>query len=113
MLKKGFLKTLSDYVSETTVKNLAVEKEAKTFGLFEYVVENDQEREKLQGLFSEWLVFDRKQKIFDGLTGLEYFIKHNSLKLPLEELDSYKDLLAFEIGYFEVKEAEVGRGVLL
>ena len=65
------------------------------------------------GLFSEWLVFDYKQKIFDDNTGLEYFVKHNPLGLSIDELEAYKDLLQFEVGLFEVKSVELGKGIIL
>jgi hypothetical protein len=116
MLKQGFLKKVSDYVAGTTVKDVvAMEKATRIFQL-EALVKNETEEEgigKIVGLFSEWLVFDYTQKIFDGMTGLQYFTSHNPLHLSDTELNEYKDMLTYEVGLFEVKNIEKGRGIIL
>jgi hypothetical protein len=113
MLKTGFLGTLSDWVSEQTAKDEAVmDAAARKFGL-EKLLHTAEEPEKILGLFSEWLVFDYRQDIFNGRTGLQFFIEHNPLALVEQEFSAYKDMLDFEVGLFEVKDIERGKGVTL
>ncbi len=113
MLKTGFLGLLSDWVSEQTAKDEAVmEKAAFAFRLEKLLAETD-EPEKILGLFSEWLVFDHKQILFGGKTGLLCFTERNPFNLPEDELSAYKDLLSFEVGLFAVKSIERGKGVTL
>ncbi|MEK7175514.1 MAG: hypothetical protein AAB693_01785, partial [Patescibacteria group bacterium] len=115
MLRINFLRILSDYVSMVMAgQGSSVESEGKVFGLNKKLnIEDEADQYKLVGLFSEWLVFDREQKVFDGLTGLQYFVKNNPLRLPDNEINAYNDMLKFEVGYFEVKNIELGKGVLL
>lgn len=113
MLKTGFLGLLSDWVSEQTARDeAAMEKATQKFGLEKLLAQTD-EPEKIIGLFSEWMVFDCKQELFNGHTGLEAFVAHNPYNAPEQELSAYKDLLFFEVGLFEVKSIERGKGVLL
>ncbi len=113
MLRKGFLGKLSDYIVESISKDTSLmDAELDFFGILE-ARDFGEDRYKVMGLFSEWLVFDRKQKLFGGLTGLEYFIQQQSSILSPEDLSAYKDLLEFEVGLFEVKDVTGGVGVLL
>ncbi|PIQ69097.1 MAG: hypothetical protein COV91_00615 [Candidatus Taylorbacteria bacterium CG11_big_fil_rev_8_21_14_0_20_46_11] len=113
MLAKGFLGQLSNWVSEQTAKDEAVmEKATERFGLRK-LLENVSEPGKTLGLFSEWLVFDYKQSIFDNRTGLEFFTEQNPLHLPKEEIEAYTDMRSFEVGQFEVRKVETGKGVVL
>lgn len=113
MLKKGFLGTVSDYVSEKTFKNsLAFKKSTKAFNLDSFLKKGE-DKDKIAGLFSEWLVFDYKQEIFDGMTGIEYFIKHNPLQFSQFDISGYKQLLSFEVGFFVVKKINIGHGVYI
>lgn len=113
MLKAGFLGLLSDWVSEQTAKDEAVmEKAALAFRLEKLLAQTD-EPEKMLGLFSEWLVFDHKQAIFGGKTGLLCFTERNPFNLPEAELSAYKELLSFEVGLFAVTSIERGKGVAL
>jgi hypothetical protein len=114
MLRINFLRTLSDYVSMViSGQGSLIESEGKVFGLDKLNFEDEADQNKLIGLFSEWLVFDRKQKVFDGLTGLQYFVKNNPLRLPESEINAYNDMLEFKVGHFTVKDIEMGKGVLL
>lgn len=114
MLRKNFLRKVSDYVSKTITEidngNFAREE-------FLYFL-NDKEKNispgtdlTILGLFSEWLVFDRKQKAFGGLTGLQYFLQ----KEKLSEIDSkeYDELSSFDVGLFEVEDVKLGVGMVL
>ena len=113
MLQSGFLGTLSDWVTEQTAQDVAVmDKAAEAFGLRKLLASTE-EREKILALFSEWLVFDCKQDIFDGKTGLEFFVERNPLHLPEDKLSAYKDMLSFDAGLFEVKNVERGKGITL
>lgn len=113
MLRSGFIGTLSDYVaSRVDSDKYTFDKAQETFGLRKHLADST-DPGKFIGLFSEWLVFDHRQKIFDGSTGLEYFVKHNPLGLPASEHSAYKDMLDFEVGLFEVKSVEQARGVTL
>lgn len=113
MLKTGFLGLLSDWVSEQTAKDGAViDSAAQKFGLKKLLAQTG-EPEKILGLFSEWLVFDYRQKLFDGRTGLEFFTEQNPLNLPEGELAAYRELRAFETGLFDLRSIERGKGVLL
>lgn len=104
---------MSDWVSgRVSSEPFAFEKAQEIFGLHKYLHASADHR-KIIGLFSEWLVFDHKQKIFDGSTGLEYFVKHNPLGVSAEDLRAYTGMLDFEVGLFEVKSVEQGRGVTL
>ena len=68
---------------------------------------------KLEGLFTEWTIFDKKSRIFAGKTGLEYFIEHNPLKLPESEMAAYRDLLYFRANFFDIAAVRPGEGVVL
>ncbi len=112
MLRKGFLGKLSDYVVESiSCDTQMMERELGIFGISD-TTDFGENSLKVSGLFSEWLVFDRKQKLFGGLTGLEYFIQQHTALLSSEVLQAYKDLLKFEVGLFEVKDIEKGVGIL-
>ncbi len=89
-----------------------MEKATKKFGSL-CLSEKADEPEKVGALFSEWLVFDYRQDIFGGRTGLQFFTEQNPLALHGEELRAYKDMLGFEVGLFEVKTIERGKGVTL
>lgn len=113
MLAKGFLGLLSDWVSAQTARDEAVmDKATQKFGL-QKLLTNAAEPKKIIGLFSEWLVFDYRQDIFDGRTGLEFFMEQNPLHLPEEEIGAYTTLRTFEVGLFAVKEVQQGKGVAL
>lgn len=116
MLRAGFLKTLSDWTAEAVSREPEImENAGKSFG-YDLILDNfidREDEERLPMLFSEWLVFDHKQKIFDNQTGLQYFTGHNPLNLPDDEIKAYRELLQFEVGLFEVKGVEQGRGVFL
>lgn len=114
MLRKDFLRKVFDYVSRTIA-----ETDGGRFAHEEllYFLNDKEEKFSLNtdltilGLFSEWLVFDRKQKIFGGLTGLQYFLQ----KEKLSEIDfkEYQDLVVFDVGLFEVEEITPGLGMVL
>lgn len=64
MLRPGFLRALSDWVSECYALHPGeMEKAAKEFGLMR-LCEHAPEPDKVLSVFSEWLVFDRKSRIF-------------------------------------------------
>lgn len=112
MLRKDFLRTLSDWVSEALAADHdAMDAAADAFGLRDLLDRGDYEQ--LLGLFSEWLVFDRAHALFGGKTGVAYFVERNPLGLPESDIAAYRDLLSFEVGLFEVRKIERGRGVLL
>lgn len=114
MLRKNFLRDLSSFVSK------AISKDEEYFAdEFSYFVEGKEPpedrmlEEKIVGLFSEWVVFDRKQKMFNGKTGLEYFLQENSEKLSEDDFRAYGNLLMFEVGLFDVTKVHFGEGVML
>ncbi len=113
MLRPGFLRALSDWVSEYyALHHSEMEKALKEFE-FSRLLEYCSDPEKLAGIFSEWLVFDRKSLIFDDTTGLEYFVKHNPLGVTADDLAAYKDLLEYKVGIFSIQSVDNGRTVTL
>ncbi len=116
MLQKGFLGKLANWVSGS-VRNdpEAADKAAREFELQKLLgsAEDEEDKEKILGNFSEWLVFDHHSPVFNGQTGLQYFVQNDPLGLDEKELNGYRDLLSFEAGLFEVVEVESGRGVVL
>ena len=113
MLRPGFLRVLSDWVSEYyAMHRKEMEKATEEFGLMR-LSERAPEPDKVAAVFSEWLVFDRKSRIFDGITGLGYFVEHNPLSVSTEDLAAYKDLLQFKVGMFSIQSIDGGSNVTL
>ena len=101
MLQKGLLEKLSSYVMESiAAKENLMHKEFMHFtdGYYEETKVVD---EGTAPLFVEWLIFDRKQKVFGNKNGLAYFL---STCTSIEEKDriKYESLLVYEVGLFEV-----------
>ena len=113
MLRPGFIATLSDWVSRRLSEHPAeLETALAAFGMQE-TAEDYAGGHRLIGFFSEWIVYDRKSPVFEGATGLEYFVKHNPLYLPESEMAAYRDLLDFKCGFFDVAAVALGRNVVL
>src|SRR3989344_4656596 len=113
MLRPGFLGVLSDWVSEYyAMHRKEMKKAAEEFGLMG-LSERAPEPDKVAAVFSEWLVFDRKSRIFDGMTGLGDFVEDNPLSVSTEDMAAYKDLLQFKVGMFSIQTVEGGRNVTL
>ena len=113
MLRTGFLGTLSDWVSEEYSKHpREMDTAAEEFDLMR-VAERQTDTRKVVGLFSEWLVFDRRARIFGGKTGLEYFCAHNPCRVSEQDLAAYRDLLAYKVGLFAIQSVDSGRNVTL
>jgi len=89
-----------------------MEKAAKEFGLVR-LAENAREPDKVAGIFSEWLVFDRKSRLFSDKTALDYFVGHNPTNVSTEDLAAYKDLLHYKVGVFSIRSVDGGRNVTL
>ena len=64
-------------------------------------------------LLSEWIVFDHTSPAFGGMTGLAYFCSHNPLRLPESDMSAYRELLDFQVGYFEVVSVKPAQSVVL
>lgn len=114
MLPKGFLGTLAEYVAGRIDRDRAALASAeRAFRLPALLNKRDAEPERIAALFSEWLTFDHRLEIFGGNTGITYFAEQNPLGLPEPDISAYRDLLNFEVGLFEVRGIEAGRGVTL
>ena len=116
MLKKDFLGKLSRFVTASLLEHGdTMDKEFAFFlgSRHNHVMIEHRTDDRVIGLFSEWLVFDRKHKLFGNITGLEYFIQQYKNLLTDEEFSAYKDLLMFEVGLFTLTRKEVGKGVTL
>ena len=61
MLRAGFLRTVSDWVSiyYADLHPVELNRATEEFGL-DTLLKNVDDPDKLLGMFSEWLVFDRK-----------------------------------------------------
>lgn len=110
MLQKGLLEKLSSYVMESiAAKEDIMHKEFIYFtdGCYEKTKVVDEE---VSGLFTEWFVFDKKQKVFGNKSGLEYFLATCG---NIEEKDRkiYEDILSYEVGLFEVISLTKGKSV--
>ena len=113
MLQKGFIQCLSDWVSETMFSKPAdLEEAMQTFGLHELLTKVS-DATQLMSLFSEWLVYDFNSPVFNNMSGLAYFVKCNPSKLESKLLNSYRCLLSFQVGFFEIKEVFPGERVVL
>jgi len=113
MLRKGFLGLVSDWVAHSLnahPRDLGIV--LKTFGM-ESFLRCAENTEDLSMLFSEWTVFDHKSRSFDDMTGLAYFCSHNPLRLPESDMSAYRELLDFQVGYFEVVSVKPAQSVVL
>ena len=84
----------------------------RAFGLPELSA-NVSDPAQLSGMFSEWLLYDVSSPIFENMTGLAYFVKSNPLQLDEVLLQSYRDLLTFTVGLFEISAVFPGERVVL
>ena len=111
MLRKNFLRILSDWVQDALGRHPdELERAANEFK-FDTLIRfatSEKDEDTLAGLFGEWLVFDRKSACFNDVTGLEYFVKHNPLRVPENDMVEYRELLSFEAGFFIVKDTRMG-----
>ena len=113
MLQKGFLQRAVDWVhDEFDVRPADLEKAMKVFGLHT-LMKKAANPEQLIGLFSEWLLYDVTSPLFKKMTGLDYFVQYNPLNLDKALLQSYRDLLTYKVGYFEVIAVFPGERVVL
>ncbi len=78
-----------------------------------YEIESAKDESDLEGLFTEWLVFDRKQTHWNDRSGLEQFVVVNPLGLSRKDMDAYTDMLRFEVGLFEVVGISPGSHVVV
>ncbi len=67
--------------------------------------------EELDPFFNEWLVFDFK--LSNGLTPLEDYYLNNPHKIPMYELQVYKNIQDNAYGLLEVLRVDTGKGMLL
>lgn len=110
MLEKGFLGRLADWTAEAVFKDRASrDKATASFGVAQY--DSIDTAEEIMPLFSEWIIFDYRHDVFKGKTGLEYFVEKNPLRLPPATMRGYEDMLDFEVGLFDVRAVEQGKGV--
>jgi len=113
MLRKGFLGLVSDWVAHSLdahQRDLGIA--LKEFGM-ESFLRRAENTENIAMLFSEWTVFDHKSRSFDGMTSLAYFCSNNPLHLPESEMSAYRELLDFQVGYFEVVSVKPAQSVVL
>ena len=111
MLRKNFLGILSDWVQDALGRHPdELERAANEFKFdtLAHVGTGEKDEDILAGLFGEWLVFDRKSACFNDVTGLEYFVKHNPLRVSESDMAAYRELLSFEAGFFVVKDVRMG-----
>ncbi len=112
MLQKDLLEKLSSYVMESIASQedlMSQEFISFTRGCYEETKVVDKEA---SGLFTEWLVFDKKQKMFGNKSGLEYFLATCG-NIEEKDMKKYKDLLLYEVGLFEVIGLTKGVSLLL
>ena len=113
MLRKGFLGLVSDWVAHSLdahPRDLGIA--LKAFGM-DSLVRHAGDTEDLSMLLSEWIVFDHTSPAFGGMTGLAYFCSHNPLRLPESDMSAYRELLDFQVGYFEVVSVKPAQSVVL
>jgi len=113
MLRKGFLGWVSDWVAHSLdahPRDLGIA--LKAFGM-DSLVRHAGDTEDLSMLLSEWIVFDHTSPAFGGMTGLAYFCSHNPLRLPESDMSAYRELLDFQVGYFEVVSVKPAQSVVL
>ena len=117
MLQKGFLGQLAGWVmTELHAHRDAFDASADAFALTTegvYELASAQDGSDLEGLFTEWLVFDRTQEHWGNRSGLEQFVASNPLRLLRKDMDAYTDLLRFEVGLFEVIGISPGSHVVV
>ncbi len=113
MLRPGFLRLLSDWVSEYyDTHRKEMDAAAAEFNLTA-LGEHAPDVNALAGVFSEWLVFDRRALIFGGKTGVEYFVEHNPKNVSPTDLAAYRDLLQYKVGMFSIRAIDGGKNVTL
>lgn len=113
MLRPGFIAALSDWANDT----LAADPDEMEKAFLEFHEKIDLAERfdavRLSMLFSEWVVFDRRSRVFDDTTGLQYFTNHDPLHVPEADMAAYRDMLDFRVGFFDVEDVAPGSSVAL
>ncbi|MDA3839501.1 MAG: hypothetical protein PF572_00275 [Patescibacteria group bacterium] len=108
-MQEGTISRVMHYYLEKEVFNTEIERAKKEFFS---VSENGSIltiKEDYEPFFLEWLVFDFKLTNGDGL--FEDYYLRNPKKLPLYEMQIYKNLQNNIYGLLEVKSVDIGKGL--